>query len=464
MTVETDSCGHGLRNRFFSRKRMLAADFALEQAYAIGRRRLVNAAVLGWGVVYGFPIQGPKHRPQADAPVDARENAPASISLEAVPLIVGAGLAFDQSGREVVLEDPVQLSAENTVLLVWSEGGWQARSLDGLDAGDYVLAAHYAERKVGSTVQPEWCGCGKPERTHLCETVVFSLRRDKCRCGDTDCPRCDPCVTDDCTSDHLGSHARLVAWATQRAAHPETGLTCKILEGHDIASDRVDLACVSIVRKPEHCRPIEITRVDASTPRRIVKTNDSLFDLIRGCGLTRIAEISWQKLVDDRSTSVTDFLAWFTGGRKPQTEPPTDFECGFRIRFTDPVKTATMSPSAIAISVFERDKRSRWLAPSRAPITKVSPVDAKGDLATEFIVMVDPEWVEDEMDDEASFLAFDDVLMEIEIRGDLIEDCSGQTVDANTHGTRIVPSGNGTPGGTHLTSFSIVKSSSSTAR
>jgi hypothetical protein len=35
------------------------------------------------------------------------------------------------------------------------------------------------------------------------------------------------------------------------------------------------------------------TKVEECPPRRIVKRNDMLFDLIRGCDLTRITRISW---------------------------------------------------------------------------------------------------------------------------------------------------------------------------
>ena len=46
--------------------------------------------------------------------------------------------------------------------------------------------------------------------------------------------------------------------------------------------------------------------------------------------------------------------------------------------------------------------------------------------------------------------------VEIEIRGDLILDCRGQAVDANSIGRRNQgPFGNGTPGGTFLSIFPL---------
>ena len=45
--------------------------------------------------------------------------------------------------------------------------------------------------------------------------------------------------------------------------------------------------------------------------------------------------------------------------------------------------------------------------------------------------------------------------VEIEVRGDFIVDCNGQTVDANAVGLSPAPTGNGTPGGTFLSSFHV---------
>src|SRR5215831_18150521 len=50
-------CKSSRRNRFFRRKQMRAEEFETEQRYLIGRRRLINRAVLGWGVVSGFALR-----------------------------------------------------------------------------------------------------------------------------------------------------------------------------------------------------------------------------------------------------------------------------------------------------------------------------------------------------------------------------------------------------------------------
>jgi hypothetical protein len=52
--------------------------------------------------------------------------------------------------------------------------------------------------------------------------------------------------------------------------------------------------------------------------------------------------------------------------------------------------------------------------------------------------------------------------VEIEVRGDYIVDCNGQAVDANPVGLRAAPSGNGTPGGTYVSTFSVAPANAQT--
>jgi len=77
-------------------------------------------------------------------------------------------------------------------------------------------------------------------------------------------------------------------------------------------------------------------------------------------------------------------------------------------------------------------------------------------------------WFDDELaDNKNSWLTDRPFTVEIEVFGDLILDCHGQAVDANAR-TRVLtnppeghspllatPSGNGTPGGTFLSTFSV---------
>lgn len=73
------------RNRYFYGKLLTVRDFELEQTYMNNKRRLINKAVLGAGVVCGLGVT------QADD----------------YTLIVESGLALDYLGREIVVDSPV---------------------------------------------------------------------------------------------------------------------------------------------------------------------------------------------------------------------------------------------------------------------------------------------------------------------------------------------------------------------
>ena len=73
------------RNRYFYGKLLTVRDFEQEQTYMNNKRRLINKAVLGAGVVCGLGVT------QADD----------------YTLIVESGLALDYLGREIVVESPV---------------------------------------------------------------------------------------------------------------------------------------------------------------------------------------------------------------------------------------------------------------------------------------------------------------------------------------------------------------------
>lgn len=76
----------GRRPNFFAGRLLSAADLADEQRYAIERRRLLNRALHGAGVVCGLSVE-----PAGTA------GAPA--------VVVGPGLALDGLGREVVVPE-----------------------------------------------------------------------------------------------------------------------------------------------------------------------------------------------------------------------------------------------------------------------------------------------------------------------------------------------------------------------
>jgi hypothetical protein len=189
-------------------------------------------------------------------------------------------------------------------------------------------------------------------------------------------------------------------------------------------------------------------------------TNDSLFDLIRGCGLTHIQDVSWRDWHRKRAQiEWADFATYFT-----TTEyGPDSLLTKFTVTFSGPVVIDTLRRDTIAITVQMVDGGTGWVRSRRVPITALDTKPSSQDLppgtTNQFSVAVAKRWVRDEIDQGGeSYLSERDFVVEIEIRGDLIEDCNGQTVDANSDGLRPSPSGNGTPGGTYFSSFKVKRS------
>ena len=73
------------RNRYFYGKLLTVRDFEVEQTYMNNKRRILNRAVTGTGVVCGLSVQ----------------------RSDDVTLMIVSGLALDYAGREIVVESPI---------------------------------------------------------------------------------------------------------------------------------------------------------------------------------------------------------------------------------------------------------------------------------------------------------------------------------------------------------------------
>jgi hypothetical protein len=89
------------RVHFFDGKLLSTADLRDEQEYHLGKRRLHNRTLHGWGVVAGLEVH-------------------VSTDTTAPVVTVAPGMALDPSGREVVLVEPlvVPIDAESSPRLV----------------------------------------------------------------------------------------------------------------------------------------------------------------------------------------------------------------------------------------------------------------------------------------------------------------------------------------------------------
>lgn len=486
-------CGSGLRNRYFRSKRLTADAFSVEQAYLLERRRLLNRAIHGWGVVYGYAVQ-PEAR-QGDGGSSGR-------------LEIGLGLALDACGRELVQVRPVTIGVDDVILLD-AKGAVMDRPPEGsyLAAGQtdpnkqaqtcWLLSAHYTERKIGPVTVADACSCERQEWEQVCETVRYSLRRVACSecCEPHACElECD-CVTGPCCEQHATQEtdqgdrdrsAEDVAAASRAAGSPVRRGGCQCLCRHlstlslpecgplrevdepcgrvaiDLCSG-VALACVRL--KAGDCEDWQFDAwVEACGPRRLVKRNDLLFDLIRGCDLTHISAIGWGPW--HRSTSP---VGWEAFKDSFGTETPPDSgrnpTSAYWVEFSRPVRKDTVRSDCFSMTIVASESEAGWGEVRRVPIIDVETIDAPGPqtgLINRATLVVDSGWVSDAILSRKRIFNQNQTTVEIEIRGDFIVDCNGQAVDANAVGRIPAPTGNGTPGGTFYSSFNVEPSGTQT--
>ena len=457
-------CKSSRRNRFFRRKQMRTEEFETEQRYLIGRRRLINRAVLGWGVVNGFALSEP-HAAHALEPEHHPHHAE-HHGPPPKPLSVGAGLALDPCGREIVLAEPATLSSSNTFVLLKGAGGCQIRPLEKCEPGRYVLAVHYAELRVGDANVGDACGCEMPEKRFVCETAIFSLCAipdERCPCAEGACDRECRCEHRDSCNHVPGSrHSCLCQWTTGTEAPCDESALCEWRGRWISLTDAVGLACVTVALTDDRCEPVVVDRVvDACGPRRLVKSNDLLYDLVRGCDLTHITEVSWAEWHRSlKPMPWSTFAHLFGPGHDGSRQ--RDAATHFTVEFSRPVRIDSLRFDVVVMTVILFEQATGWRGARRVPIRRLEPFPPRpGEhlppgTTKGLQVHVRGAWIEDEIKEGGeSWLTERDFTVEIEIRGDLIVDCHGLPVDANSRGVEATPTGDGVPGGTFLSSFRV---------
>jgi hypothetical protein len=506
-TVRRDCCGDeqcmsGSRNNYFPGKRLTPDSFRIEQKYLVERRQLLNRAIHGWGAVYGLPVA--MAAPDKCCP-----------GAELGTLEIGEGLALDRIGRELVQIGAVALTLENIILLGDKGAPVRAQGSDrkawmssvGTDASQcWLLKVHYAEQRIGPVTLKDSCSCERTEWDQVCETVRYSLQRigcDEC-CAGQGCELTCGCATGACC-DHTNSEyeearkkfeeviaqkkkegmgdveieeirAQQYREWEQKGIVPSKGkdlhgrggcrCLCDHLTGLQVGVEcrslcevdncaRADLhngvalACIKLGQ--DDCGNWRFASVyDACGPRRLVKRNDLLFDLINGCDLTRISEITWKDWHRRKSPVEFEKFAAAFGQESKDGKNVTSFG----VKFTKQVVVETLTPDCFAIRVSSVGPDG-WLQTFNVPITGVKLIEQQDRLALGATLAFDRYWPSDALGGRQTIFDAGETTIEIEVRGDFIVDCNGQTVDANASGLSPGPSGNGTPGGTFLSTFVV---------
>lgn len=458
-------CDSGQRNRYFAGKRMTPESLKVEQRYHLERRRLINRAVHGWGVVYGFGLR-------VSDPDDCGGDGERRLRI-------GAGLAFDACGRELVQASAIKFRLEDIVAIgddgcfVRDDGKCRERNAptpwDGPENDIWLLSAHYAERLLSPLTLKDPCHCDGQEWDHVCETIVYSLQRtdrDGC-CAKNPCTLACDCPDSPCC--RLHDDKRGLAEPASRGGcrclcEHLTGLDvdpcdcdtlCEVKRGLRASPGHgVALACVRLAH--DRCGDWTIAQIiDDCGPRRLVKRNDLLFDLIRGCDLTRIVHVGWE----DWHRGETSYEKFRDSFGKPDDADNTCITELYTVRFSGPVRRSTVQPDCFVMTIVGHDEEGGWGMPHRVPIVRVDaepegPDDPKG-TCRDVRLVVEADWFNDAICSRKSIFHHHAALVEIEIRGDYILDCNGQAVDANAIGRQPTPTGNGVPGDSYVSNFRV---------
>jgi hypothetical protein len=190
-----------------------------------------------------------------------------------------------------------------------------------------------------------------------------------------------------------------------------------------------------------------------------VKGNDLLFDLIQGCDLTHIKEIGW-KGWHRGEISFEKFSEALGPIGDHQDKYVTN---AFWVEFSRPVRQDTLKPDCFAMTIMASEREGGWWQTFRVPIVGVDTtlVPPKKDDPKDHVrsarIIVDGAWVEDGVRGRRTFFQDSETRIDVEVRGDFIIDCNGQAVDANAVGLSTSVTGNGTPGGTFLSTFHVAR-------
>ena len=106
------------------------------------------------------------------------------------------------------------------------------------------------------------------------------------------------------------------------------------------------------------------------------------------------------------------------------------------------------------------EQSTDWRLVRRIPIVKLNltphgTAKLPAGTTNQLQIYVDPDWVNDEISGNSSWLTWDVFEIEIELYGDGILDCHRLAIDGEAIGIDAVPSGNGSPGGTYRSCFRV---------
>lgn len=495
-------CTCGLRNNYYVGKRLTPDAFSIEQRYHNGRRHLLNRTLFGEGVVKGYAVACAQDELAGQPPgclvvstglaLDAVGHE--LLNTETVVLRMEDVIVLDASGRPVAKCKGGKVPPQR-------EGWWKLcvhyaeRPVGRTTVHDECSCERHPFDRVCETVR--FSLAPMKDFAECCETPGCSFQ---CRCPEGECCKPAPRRTGDTGKPSVATmepqkpveakieaarQAQPVLAERDPSAHrpgievpvheasamqpvPRGGCEClchavsRPLDGCDEPCltpidevcgpvcvdlhDCVALACVQLV--VDSCGDAAFgTRVEPCGPRPLVLNNRLLFDLIRGCDLTRM-NAEWERVFRGEGDPVPWELFRKSFGTYDKEKGLLTGDGIYRVTFTRPVFASTLRPECFAMTVIVRREETRWGRVLRVPIVGLVPIPEPG--STELVrgaqLRFDSVWYGDEIDSGASVCNDEIALVEIEVRGGRIIDCNGLAVDVDA---------NGTPGGESFVAFRV---------
>src|SRR5260370_26663469 len=372
------------RNNYFYGKQLTVRDLLQEQNYLNEKRRLINRAVLGWGVVCGLEVTWDK------------DNA---------KFVVCPGLALDCCGHEILVCTPHAVPF----------GGYAAIHSE-MDAKPdyvperYVLCLSYQECKAEPVdLPPVSCGCDqRSQYNRTRETFQLQL----VKWGDT-------CLAHPLQPDSCPDHIKKPVNADDAQAAPCTTETlheylcgrlkhcpdcpckdCVILGTIEISRPRRDTS------QPADARSRPGLKFDACTYRKLVYRNPLLFDLI-DCyhgDLPHIVDFSWRKDVYPKhSTTFEHFVSMI--------------ENGLTVTFDAAMDPGSPTRCTFLVTFLREEEGTGSVIGRPIPASKIECGQQGACFHAKFVA--DPDWIGDELKSSKTELA-DGVTVEITLRGSRI--------------------------------------------
>jgi hypothetical protein len=407
--------------------KLSAEQLNVSQADAVKRDRLVNVAMHGVGVAYGYEV---------------RTDEQGHIVIEDGCIHISCGLAFDRYGR----------------MLFWRGGGLSIGDIVGCKPdreGEYTLRVHYAEKSDnGDAFDPCHEGSDWVDRC-----VAFTLKEscEPWNCCAPDVP-CEECMTrkewictrngfhqgavpmDDQLAYACAEIPELAASDCGRVAYdPEAGLPLSCVEICDLDRDKRDCD-----PRPGFC---PCTKVESCRMRPVAYRNPLLYELINkdDVRLSKIASYSWSdwRLVAWSNQYRVPFSAFKRRATACRSGRSMNAKHGFSVMFTCPVQRRTLHPLSVLMEIYIRENRPHYWKSSRIPI-KVKHLDENGEVLSDdaedkcvwgLLICPLEDWIRYELDDPNSTILDcanrgQLARVEITLRGQIIRDCCGLMIDA----------------------------------